>query len=291
MYKLHHDYNCTDILLPDSLHSDAISVVEVGHSSPPAGYSSLKNKRDVYVLHYVYQGKGSFLGMPLEAPCGFLMTPEELQYYSVSSEPDAPQWEQYWIMFKGNNVKEFLANAGFSLSPHIFKVNNIKREWGVFDDLFRTENYLEINDSLYMLSVLFDIFSLHAVNEPISGESVPSYSSYVRGALAYIKDFYILNLCENDIAKAVHISTKYLHKLFKEEVGMPPMKYLNSYRISCARKLLLNSRLPISQVAAHVGFNDANYFCRVFQRFNNGVSPLQYRKSLPKSGEKENKNV
>ncbi len=290
MYKLHHDYNCTDILLPDSPQNDSISVIEVGHSSPPAGYSSLKNKRDVYVLHYVYQGKGTFLGMPLEAPCGFLMTPEELQYYSVSPDPSVPQWEQYWIMFKGSNVREFLQNAGFSLSPHIFSVNNIKREWNVFADLFRTENYLEINDSLYMLSVLFNIFSLHAVSNAVSEESMQGYSTYVRGALAYIKDFYTLNICENDIAKAVHISTKYLHKLFRDEVGTPPMKYLNTYRIKCARKLLLNSNLPVSQVASHVGFNDANYFCRVFQRFNDGISPLQYRKNIAQSHMKEKPN-
>ena len=45
-----------------------------------------------------------------------------------------------------------------------------------------------------------------------------------------------------------------------------------------AKKLLLNTHLPISQVAAHVGFNDANYFCRVFHKCV-GMTPGQYRRT------------
>ena len=277
MYKLHHDHNDTDILIPECIQTDAISVVEVGHSSPPAGYSSLKNKRSVYVLHYLLQGKGTFSGYTLEGPCGFLMTPEELQYYSVDPNPDSPPWEQYWIMFRGDHAPQILANAGFSLTQHVFDIPNIQREWSILREIFQTPSYYAQNDGYHLLSVLFQLLSLHDTEE---SNTASQYSPYVRSALTYIRDFYSLNLCEDDIANAVHISTKYLHKLFRDEVGEPPMKYLNFYRIRCARRLLLNSNFSIGQIAASVGFSDSNYFCRVFQRFNDGVSPLQYRKNI-----------
>ncbi len=282
MYKLHHDYNSTDILFPESSQIASLNILEIGHSFPPAGYTSLKNERNVYVIHYIRTGKGSFRDIPVEAPCGFLMTPEESQYYNVAPDEKAPQWEQYWIMFKGDLAGEILTNAGFKLESHVFRVTEIDKVWNIFDGIFAKGEAVEQNDSYLMTSALFDLLSYHnpdSADTPNTPE-MALYSPYVRSALAYIKDFYSLNLCENDIAKSVHISTKYLYKLFKEEVGQTPMKYLNAYRIKCARKLLKNSNFPISQIAASVGFSDPNYFCRVFQRFNDGVSPLQYRKNI-----------
>ncbi|MBO5416231.1 MAG: helix-turn-helix domain-containing protein [Clostridia bacterium] len=282
MYKLQHERNSTDILFPESPQLAALSVLEVGHSTPPAGYTSLKNERSVYVIHYIREGKGSFRDIPVEAPCGFLMTPEESQYYNVDPDESAPQWEQYWIMFKGDLAGEVLTNAGFNLDSHVFKITAIDSVWEIFNEIFSKGEAVEQNDSYLLVSALFDLLSYHSADSAatVNNPEVALYSPYVRSALAYIKDFYSLNLCENDIAKSVHISTKYLYKLFKEEVGMTPMKYLNSYRIKCARKLLKNTNFPISQIAASVGFSDPNYFCRVFQRFNDGVSPLQYRKNI-----------
>ena len=282
MYKLHHDRNNTDILFPESHQPASINLMEVGHSSPPAGYMSLKNERNAYVIHYIRSGKGSFRDIPVEAPCGFLMTPEESQYYSVDPDENTPQWEQYWIMFRGDLAGDILTNVGFKLESHVFRVTEVDNVWRIFENIFAKCESIEQNDGYLLISALFELLSYHnpdSANPQLHPE-LALYSPYVRSALSYIKDFYSLNLCENDIAKSVHISTKYLYKLFKEEVGQTPMKYLNAYRVKCARKLLKNSNFPISQIAASVGFSDPNYFCRVFQRFNDGVSPLQYRKNI-----------
>ena len=277
MYKIHHELTDTDIIFPESPHSDSINVVELGHSYPPAGYKSMQLKRSVYVIHYILRGKGVFCGMPVEAPCGFLMTPDTIQEYAVDTDPNLGGWEQYWIMFSGDIAAEMLKNAGFSLDSHVFEIIDIERQREIFARMFERSSYDEQNDSLHMLSVLFDLLSLHSPSDGIA--HVNRYSPYVKGALTYIKDFYALDLCEDDIANAVHISTKYLHKLFKNEVGKPPMKYLNAYRVRHAKKLLITSNYPVSKIATLVGFSDPNYFCRVFQRFNNGISPLQYRKN------------
>lgn len=282
MYKLHHNRNSTDILFPESPQLASLNILEVGHSFPPAGYTSLKNERNVYVIHYIREGKGSFRDIPVEAPCGFLMTPEESQYYNVDPDENAPQWEQYWIMFNGDLAGEMLLNAGFKLDSHVFRITDIDSIWKIFRAIFDKGEAVNQNDSYILASALFDLLSYHHSDSAaeVTPPEISQYNPYVRSALSYIKNFYSLNLCENDIAKSVHISTKYLYKLFKEEIGMTPMKYLNSYRIKCARKLLKNTSFPISQIAASVGFSDPNYFCRVFQRFNDGVSPLQYRKNI-----------
>jgi len=278
MHKIHSLNNHTDIFFPDNLNNCGITVIEIGHSFPAPGYASLKNKRNCYVIHYVLQGKGTFFDIPLEAPCGFLMSPTEYQYYTVDSDPSTPRWEQYWIMFSGDRASDFLNDIKIPLNPHIFETPYINEAWKIFQELQTSINYLNQDDGYFMLSGLFQLFSLHAVHNGKNNDKSNQYSQYVKNALGFIKEFYNTNICEDDIAEAVHISTKYLHKLFKQETGVSPIRYLNSYRIRCAKNLLVDHSLPINQIAKAVGFTDPNYFCRVFQRYNDEISPTQYKK-------------
>jgi two-component system response regulator YesN len=52
--------------------------------------------------------------------------------------------------------------------------------------------------------------------------------------------------------------------------------YLTSYRLSQAKRLLANPDMPVTDVAAAVGFDDPSYFTRVFRR-EEGLSPSEYR--------------
>lgn len=66
---------------------------------------------------------------------------------------------------------------------------------------------------------------------------------------------------------------------FSRTTGMQCSKYIASRRIERAKEALNDHRLRITEVAACVGFKDANYFTRVFKRMV-GVSPAIYRKRL-----------
>lgn len=62
-------------------------------------------------------------------------------------------------------------------------------------------------------------------------------------------------------------------------MGVPPIRYLNNYRIQCAKKLLIDSNFTIANIAESIGFINPNYFCRAFKRHNNGISPSEFRKN------------
>ena len=75
----------------------------------------------------------------------------------------------------------------------------------------------------------------------------------------------------------VHISEYYFCHLFKEHMGMTFLAYLNDVRIHKAAQLLKNTNLSITRIAAETGYNDVNYFCRIFRKKMNR-SPGNYRK-------------
>ncbi len=73
----------------------------------------------------------------------------------------------------------------------------------------------------------------------------------------------------------------YVRKLFKKEVGLTPLEYLTSARMSRAKDIMLSgvtnrySRYTISQIAEMCGFAEPLYFSRVFKKYY-GISPTEY---------------
>lgn len=98
----------------------------------------------------------------------------------------------------------------------------------------------------------------------------------VKEARAYIDQNYKEAICLADIARATHTNPYYLAHLFKEEIGLSPMKYVALRRMGEAQNLLINTEMSITQIAAHVGYNNSNYFQSVFKRAM-GMTPREYR--------------
>ena len=93
---------------------------------------------------------------------------------------------------------------------------------------------------------------------------------------------YIDNNLSKDIsleesADFAGVSSFYLSKLFKEEKGETFINFLSDKRLEKARQLLENTELSIKEITAEVGYNDQNYFSRIFKN-KYGLSPKEYRK-------------
>lgn len=74
-------------------------------------------------------------------------------------------------------------------------------------------------------------------------------------------------------------SENYARKLFKKEVGLTPVDYLNNMRLTHAKYLLRSAggKYTIKQAALDSGFRDPYYFSRLFQK-KEGISPREYMK-------------
>lgn len=80
----------------------------------------------------------------------------------------------------------------------------------------------------------------------------------------------------DDLAAMVGLSTSQLGALFREQVGVPPLRYQSDLRMARARELLDATDLSVAAVASACGYDDPLYFSRQFTR-THGVSPTAYR--------------
>ena len=79
------------------------------------------------------------------------------------------------------------------------------------------------------------------------------------------------------IAEIMHFNPQYLTRTFKVETNQGILEYITTERIEAAKKFLVETNIPIKEIAALVGYQDYAYFTRVFKK-ETGMSPKQYRK-------------
>lgn len=120
---------------------------------------------------------------------------------------------------------------------------------------------------------------LHVIQAALARDAVTRCSpaeAYVRRAENYIKRNFQTLASVEEVATHIGLSSNHLRHLFKELRGRPMVQWVTEVRMERAKSLLVNSRMPLKQVARHCGFNDEYYFSAVFRRHNH-MAPGQYR--------------
>lgn len=87
------------------------------------------------------------------------------------------------------------------------------------------------------------------------------------------------DICLAQLAAIANLSERQLDRRFRAVTGLTPMRYLQRLRCDAARELLQHSNLSIGAISAHVGYNDAAYFTRLFHRWA-GQSPSAFRQKV-----------
>ncbi|MBB6481806.1 response regulator transcription factor [Spirochaeta isovalerica] len=108
-----------------------------------------------------------------------------------------------------------------------------------------------------------------------------SYPKPLKKALSYIAENYSSQIQLTAVADECLVSPSYLSRLFSEHLDTKFIDYVNRFRINQAVILLRDRKLSIKEASYMVGYQDPNYFSRIFRKIM-GVSPsdLEKRGSL-----------
>lgn len=120
----------------------------------------------------------------------------------------------------------------------------------------------------------------HLLSELPSGswESI-SKDKRILEVMNYIDDNIEHDLSNNALASIAKLATNAFTRLFTEEMGMSPQRFVKKKRVDKACILLHHSHTSIDEVASHTGFADRYHFSRVFKQITS-VSPALYRKDF-----------
>lgn len=141
-----------------------------------------------------------------------------------------------------------------------------------YQEYFKKEEGYESMIAAYIKAII-----LHAIRSLQSNKL--ETSDILNTCVRFIHEHFHESLSMTQLTEISCVSESYISRLFQKNLGMSPMRYLNSVRIDISKKLLLDFSLSINEIAIKVGINDPLYFSRVFRKFT-GNSPTEFRNLL-----------
>ncbi|MEO0436670.1 MAG: helix-turn-helix domain-containing protein [Pseudomonadota bacterium] len=101
-------------------------------------------------------------------------------------------------------------------------------------------------------------------------------SSRFSALIEWIQENPSSDLCVTELAERANMSSRSFSRRFRDEVGSPPAKFVESVRVAAARRLLEESTASVYSIAHECGFGDEERMRRAFLRKLN-ASPSEYR--------------
>lgn len=142
------------------------------------------------------------------------------------------------------------------------------------DSLFSAAN-INLSIMNIMLHILDKKQPDHAFTDP------NLQNSYVAYTLDYIHANYMHKILQEDIAKQLQISVRYLSSLFKKYMSITLSNYINVYRINKSIDLMQDTTKSLTEIAQLVGLKDSQHYSKLFMNII-GEPPSTYRKSYIK---------
>ncbi len=203
------------------------------------------------------------------------------QIINKLSSGDSNGVKSFLELFTSELISQKLAidkikNAFFEL---IVTANNATREQNktftseTFDNAFATMSTINDTKLIKEFAQKFLMECTQAVSSVKKAEENP----IIKKVCAYVDENLSSDISLETAADFVGVSSFYLSKLFKEEKGETFINFISDKRLEKSRQLLSETSLSIKEITAEVGYNDQNYFSRIFKT-KYGLSPKEYRK-------------
>ncbi|MEC0268065.1 AraC family transcriptional regulator [Paenibacillus anseongense] len=251
-----------------------------------------------YEFYFVLQGTGSYIAgdqlYPLHAGTLTVIQPgvihrpyhmlnQDFHRYVLSIDESYMEGIHAICRKTDLSISGFLQAMHPESSHHFLSVQQLDQLQMLLAELEQTLKDKKLHFELNVLKCLAEFFLLllglhHGVTSPHRSED----EQLIGNVLSYLIAHYQEDLHVDDLLELFPVSRSRLFNLFKETTGSTMKQFLSDYRLNKAKRLLAETDLPVTEVAAATGFGDISHFFSVFKK-STALTPKQYRKETVNS--------
>jgi AraC-like DNA-binding protein len=234
---------------------------------------------DYSKLYYIVEGSG-WIRIGEEdyypQPGQLVLMPEGVsQSYSVidGQEPYRKYWTHFGIRVGSLNLFKRLS------LPYLCTVSDRSLVESTFAELVVHANSNALYSKVLAKAKLLELFSYYLMELREEQLVLKNLAALERllPILKYVHDHMERDFTVNELASLASLHPNYFIRMFKEQIGVPPIQYIVRSKMDKAKELLLRTSLNVGEVAARVGFQDMSHFSKQFKKIA-GVSPSEFRK-------------
>lgn len=265
-----HDYYCEEWELKKRKISDYeflyFTEGEGAFTIEDRNYTVRKNDLLLFKPGLYHSGKST------RAPFGFLCMHFDI-FIAKASNMGSCSWDLQYDAIPLKPVKYYKADIDFPEFVHIPEGSHT----GALFNKIIIEKKKQEKGCKMMAGTHFTEMFLGLLRQRADSCLQQDYNGEIAGIIEFIKRNYATKIYLMDISHEVHLQPSYISGLFKRHTGVTISEYITIYRISKAKKLLLEKDGKISEVAYETGFYDVHHFSTTFKKYE-GLSPGEYKK-------------
>lgn len=253
-----------------------LAIYSAGYEECSPGYSYGPCVRSYHVVHFILSGKGSLHINEHVFECQqgdvFIIPAGKVSFYQASS---TDPWSYAWLNFLGINSDMYISQLMTS-SDDIYVLHHLETEKykkAIFEILSIPNN----SPGSYFLanSILLRVMSF--LYEDVGFQDNNWQKISITEEIKFFLDMkYSKKIKLQDVARKFGIHPNYMTRIFHDKYGVSPKQYLMDLKIKKACRLLTTTELPISVIAASLGFDDQLAFSKIFKK-ELKMSPTKYK--------------
>lgn len=255
-------------------------IQEIGYFKAFKPYYTEREHLPSYLMKFTLNGQGrlNYLDKEFIIERGdiFLIDCQNYQHYETTSEEP---WEMDWIHFYGSTATQLYQEFMKDGLP-IFHNTTLPEENPIHhlvQKMIKEQNHANARTDFQnsvMIHELFNELIIQKYQLDFELDDIPEYVSEMK---IYLEKNFKNPITLNDLENQFHLNKFQLNKDFSKYIGLPPIDYLITRKISHAKDLLRYTDMTIQQISLDIGIENFAYFSRLFKS-KTGMTATFYRK-------------
>lgn len=196
----------------------------------------------------------------------------------------------YWLL----RIEHIVRNTSLTPGDVIRSKSDRNLIWHMHDVItyeYQNKKPFYIQNIGDMISTILSIISRNVSIDSQAGNTGKRLRK--KNLIGNVTDYIHQNIYDKKLMKAKAIaeqfdmSTSGLSAFFKRNTGDSLHHYILQYRLQLVKKRLENSDFTIGDIAKQLGFTDESHLTRIFKKYNDNISPKQFKSDNQSTSPKE----